>query len=79
MSLICIKVKIYNSSISSRLSQVDLSRELYTSVNSTVYMGTIGSKQAVVKVTRSKIAESVQGENREEAIMQDLSVSTFLR
>ena len=51
---------------------IDLSRELYASANSTVYMGTIGSKAAVIKVTRSKGAE---GENREEAIMQDLAVS----
>jgi hypothetical protein len=53
---------------------VDLSRKLYASANSTVYMGAIGSKPAVVKVTRSEGAESA-GENREEAIMQDLSAS----
>ena len=53
---------------------VDLTRELYASANSTVYMGTIGSKIAVVKVTRSKGAESA-GENKEEAIMTDLAVS----
>jgi len=56
---------------------VDLSRELYASANSTVYMGTIGSKAAVVKVTRAKGAESA-GENREEEIMQDLAVSEIV-
>ena len=53
---------------------IDLTRELYASANSTVYMGTIGRKAAVIKVTRSKGAESA-GENIEASIMQELAVS----
>ena len=54
---------------------VDLACKLYASANSTVYMGTIGNKLAVVKVTRSDGVQSAGGENREETLMQDLAVS----
>ena len=57
---------------------VDLACKLYVSAVSTVYMGMFGSKPAVVKVTRSVGAESA-GENKEEAIMQELVVSDCCR
>ena len=57
---------------------VDLACKLYVSAVSTVYMGMFGSKPAVVKVTRSVGAESA-GENKEEAIMQELVVSDCFR
>ena len=37
---------------------VDLARKLYASANSTVFLGTIGSKPAVVKVTLDAIVAS---------------------